>query len=203
MTTPGSGDQPHNPGPNSGQGWGQQPPSGSDQPGQTPSGQQWSAPQGQPQQPGQPQQFGQPGQPGQPQQFGQPGQPGQQPWGAPGAQPQQPQKKSGLARILPVIAGVVAVIVVGFLVRGFLGGGAPEVGDCVKSDGASYDVVDCDSDDAEYRIFGTDDDMTESEFRADVDTCQAAATQNNITDGVSLWYGNTGDKGEVFCAETL
>ena len=215
MTTPGSGDQPQNPG----QGWGQQPPSGPDQPGQTPpAGQQWSAPSDQPQQPGQTQQFGQPGQPqqpygqpqqpyGQPQQFGQPqqpGQPGQQPWGATGAQPQQPAKKSGLARILPIVAGVVAVIVVGFLVRGFLGGGAPEVGDCVNQSGSDgYEVVDCDSSDAQYRIFGTDDDMTEAEFQADPDTCQAAATASNITDGVSLWYGTSGDTGKVFCAETL
>jgi hypothetical protein len=185
VTTPGSGDQPQNPG----QGWGQQPPSGPGQPGQ----------------PGQPQQFGQPGQPGQPQQFGQPGQPGQQPWGGPGAQPQQqPAKKSGLARILPIVAGVVAVIVVGFLVRGFLGGGAPEVGDCVNQSGSDgYEVVDCDSSDAQYRIFGTDDDMTEAEFTADTDTCQAAATESNITDGVSLWYGTSGDTGKVFCAETL
>ncbi|MEI4273360.1 hypothetical protein TEK04_16690 [Klenkia sp. LSe6-5] len=207
MTTPGSGDQPQNPGPNSGQGWGQQPPSGSSGPDQSAqSGQQWAPPGGQPQQPGQPGQYGQPQQPGQPGQYGQPqqfGQPGQQPWGAPGAQPQQPAKKSGLARVLPIIAGVVAVIVVGVLVRSFLGGGAPEVGDCVQQDGSSYDVVDCDSDDAQFRIFGTDDDMTESEFSAAQDVCLEAATQSNITDGVSLWYGNTGDEGQVFCAETL
>lgn len=198
MTTPpGSGDQPQTPG----QGWGQ-PPSGQPS-GDQPQQGQWAAPGNQPQQPGQPQQFGQPqqGQPqGQPQQFGQPG---QQPWGAPG-QPEQPKKKSAAARLIPVVAGIVVVVVVGFLVRGFLGGGAPEVGDCVNASGSDgYEVVDCSSDDAQYRIFGTDDDMTEAEFNADPDTCQSAATASNITDGVSLWYGSSGDTGKVFCAETI
>ncbi len=169
MTTPpGSGDQPQNPG----QGWGQQPPSGPQGPGQTPGDQpqqgQWAAPGDQPQQP---QQFGQPGQPGQPQQFAQPGQPGQQPWGAPG-QPAQPEKKkSTLARLIPIVGGVVAFIVVGILVRSFLGGGVPEAGDCTNDSITQLEVVDCDSAEASYRVAGTVDDVSENELANNPQLC--------------------------------
>lgn len=195
MSTPGSGNQPPQ---DPSQGWGQQPPTGqpgSDQQppaGQQPqTGQQFGAPQGQPQQ------FGQPGQPqGQPQQFGQPG----QPWGAPGGQPQQPAKKSGIAKLLPIIGGVVVLVVVAVLAFSFLGGGDPEVGDCVQQTGAEdVETVDCDSSDAQYKVVGIDeerDDLTYAEFLADSSTCSQF-------DGITsqLWYGTDGDdaEGTIYC----
>jgi hypothetical protein len=230
VTTPGSGDQPPQ---NPGQGWGQQPPSGPQGAPQSGSpsgpadqqGQQWAPPGGQPQQPGQPQpgqpgpqQYGQPGsqqygQPG-PQQYGQPGQqgfgqqpgqPGQQPWGGQQFSGEAPKKeRPAWQKRLPLVAGAIVVALVVALFRNGFGGGAPEVGDCVQAAGSDgYEVVDCDSSDAQYRIFGTDDDMTEAEFNADPDTCQAAAQASNITDGVALWYGESGRSGDVFCAETI
>lgn len=203
MTTPGSGDQPQNPGQNPGQGWGQQPPSGPDQ--TPPSGQQWSAPSGQPQQPGQPgEQYGQPGQqygqPGQ-QQFGQPGQPGQpgqQPWGAPGAQPQQPQKKSGLARILPIVAGVVAVVVVGFVVRGLFGGPSAEVGDCLNSSTTEVGKVDCDSSDAAYKVVKVVEDTTQ----ADLISGSACSDFPNAT-SYAFESDRSGGEGTGYCLESL
>lgn len=218
MTTPGSGDQPPQ---NPGQGWGQQPPSGPQGPGAPqpgPADQQWAPPGGQPQQPGQ--QFGQPGQqpygqPGQQpygqagqQPYGQPGQqgPGQQPWGGQQFSGEAPKKeRPAWQKRLPLVAGAIVVALVVALFRnGVFGGGAPEVGDCVQASGSDgYEVVDCDSSDAQFRIFGTDDDMTEVEFTTDPDTCLEAAQEAGATDGRALWYGETGETGQVFCAETI
>jgi hypothetical protein len=197
VSTPGPGGQPpeQNPDP-SGQppGWGQQPPAGQpDAPQQwaTPQGasgeQSWSAPQGGPgQQPGfagqQPGQF--PGQfPGQ--------QPGQPAFGAPA----QPNKKK---KWLPIVGGIVAVLVVVVVLSTFLGGGEPKVGDCIQPDGSSYATVDCGSADAQYRVVGTDADMTGDEFDATPaeEMCTAVPSAS-----VVLWSGSSKDEdGKVFCA---
>jgi hypothetical protein len=154
---------------------GQQPPAG--QPWGPPPQQQWSAQQ-QPQQP-------------------------QQPWGAPQppagqafGQPEKPKRKW-----LPIVGGLVALIVVLGVLSSFLGAGDPEVGDCVKPDGLSFETVGCDDDEAAAKIIGTDADMTGEEFdAADVNgLCTDYANATSV-----LWYGTSNDEeGQVYCAEDL
>jgi hypothetical protein len=158
-------------------------------------------------QPGQP--GPQPGQPVPPQGGwgpGQPGQPGQPPvpppgWapGHPGAPlPPQPQQKSGAKKLLAiggpiVVAGVIGVVSLTRLV----GGGDPDVGDCITQKGeASWEVVDCGSDEAQFKVVGIEDEQqTEAEFDADPDSCGAFAAAE-----VALWSGMESDAGTVFCA---
>ncbi|MCO7218616.1 hypothetical protein [Klenkia sp. PcliD-1-E] len=198
MTTPGSGDQPPQ---NSGQGWGQQPPSGpqgTPQPGPADQqGQQWAPPGGQPQQPGQeqygqqqhgqpgPGQYGQPGeqsygqQPGQPgpQGPGQPGPgqqgPGQQPWGGQQFSGEAPKKeRPAWQKRLPLVIGAVVVAVALALFRnGIFGGGLPEAGDCTNASTTDLQVVDCDSAEAAYRVAGTVDDVSSNELQDNPALC--------------------------------
>jgi hypothetical protein len=175
VTTPGSGDQPPQ---DPGQGWGQQPPTGPQGPGaQQPgpqggpqSGQQWSPPGGQPQEPGQ---FGQQGQPVQ-QPFGQqPGQPGQQPWGGQQFSGEAPKKeRPAWQKRLPLVA-VAIVVAVGLALfrNGVFGGGLPEAGDCTNASTTDLQVVDCDSDEAAYRVAGTVDDVSGNELQNDPSLC--------------------------------
>lgn len=192
-------------------------PSGATPYGQPPApGQQWAPPYGQPPY-GQPQYgqapYGQPqGQPG----YGQPpypqGQPAQQPygqgqygqnqyaqakygqpaWGAPGEAPGQ-QRKS--RRWVPIVGGLVALLVVGAVVSSIFGGD-PDVGDCVSTDGSSYDTVDCDSADAQYKIIGTDTDQTYAEYMSDETACAQFPTTAQV-----LWFGpDESEDGHVYCA---
>jgi hypothetical protein len=135
-------------------------------------------------------------QPGQPA-FGQPafGQPAYgQSSGAQGfGEPQKPRR-----RWLPIVGGIVALLVVLGALSTFLGGGEPKVGDCVKPDGDSFETVSCDSDDAQAKIVGTDDDMTGDEFDAanDGDLCTEVPSATAV-----LWYGTSNDEdGKVYCA---
>jgi hypothetical protein len=155
--------------------WGQQPPAGQPYPGQQP-------PAGQPY-------------------------PGQQPWGAApppaGApafgQPQQPEKPK--RKWLPIVGGIVALIVVLGGLSSFLGGGDPEVGDCIKPDGTSFQTVDCNDDTAQARIVGTDADMTGEEFDATSaqELCLDFANATSV-----LWYGSdNAEDGHVYCAEDV
>jgi hypothetical protein len=155
--------------------WGQQPPAG-----QPFTGQQPQQPWGAPQQPGGPQAFGQ-----------QPG--GVQPFG----QPQQPEKPK--RKWLPIIGGLVALIVVLGALTTFLGGGEPEVGDCLKAESSTeFSTVGCDSDDAQYRVEGTDQDMTYAEMEAAVNEDSACPDVENWT--VALWVGEDETKdGHVYC----
>jgi hypothetical protein len=165
-------------------GWGQQPPAGQPYPGQQPQ-QPWGAPQ-----PGQPPAFGQPQGFGQPQAFGQP-----QGFGQP-EQPAKPKRKW-----LPIVGGVVGLIVVLSALGSFLGAGDPEIGDCVKPDGSSFEKVDCDDDAAQAKIVGTDDDMTGVEFDA-TDVNELCTEVPSAT--VVLWSGTSNeDNGKVFCAEPI
>ena len=211
MSTPGSGPQPpeQNPSqPGQGTGWGQEPPTGQSAPGQP--GPPWDAPQGAAGQPGQPgqQPWGAP-QPGQQPPAGQfdAGQPGQQPWGAPqgatGAQALGPSAQSAKKspRWLPILGGVLALVVVLGLLTTFLGGGDPEVGDCVTPDGNSFATVDCDSGDAQEKIVGTDDDLTGDEFYAadPNELCLDYPTATSV-----LWWGSEQDEdGKVYCSAAL
>jgi hypothetical protein len=188
---PGHPGQPEQPAP-----YGQQP-GGPAQPGQ---------PGAYDQQPGPYQPFGQAGQPGQPGQPGYPGQPGQ-PTGAwvppqSGATPTgQPDKKGGaLKKVLPIVGGVVLV---GAAVAAFgLLGGDPEVGDCVQNVvGEEVEVVDCDSDEAEAKIIGIDEqELDRATFMApDQEVCTDFP---NALD--ALWVGaDPEEPGTIYCAEPV
>ncbi|MCW2574063.1 MAG: hypothetical protein JWR66_93 [Modestobacter sp.] len=192
MSTPGAGgpqppeQDPSQSGPPAN--WGQQPPAGQPQPGQEPPQQPWGAaqpPAGQPY-------------------------PGQQPWGAvqpPAGAPafgqaQQPEKPEKPKRKwLPIVGGIVALIVVLGGLSSFLGGGDPEVGDCIKPDGTSFQTVDCNDDTAQAKIVGTDADMTGEEFDATSvqELCLDFANATSV-----LWYGSDNAKdGHVYCAEDV
>jgi hypothetical protein len=167
--------------------WGQQPPAGQFQPGQEPQQQPWGAaqpPAGQPY-------------------------PGQQPWGAAqppaGApafgQPQQPEKPK--RKWLPIVGGIVALIVVLGGLSTFLGGGEPEVGDCLHEEsGSEYKTVDCGSADAQYKVEGKDRDMTYQELGDAVNDDSACSGVANWT--VALWIGQDEAKdGHVYCASDV
>jgi hypothetical protein len=189
VSTPGSGgpqppeQDPSQPGQPAG--WGQQPPAGQPYPGPQPAGESYPG-----QQPPAGQPWGAPPQPGAP-----------QPFGATGAQafgqldaPQKPKRKW-----LPIVGGIVALLVVLGALSSFLGVGDPEVGDCVKPDGLSFEMVGCDDDEARAKIIGTEADMTGDEFEAaDIDAlCTDYANATSV-----LWYGTSNDdEGQVYCAE--
>jgi len=157
--------------------WGQQPPAGQPYPGQQPPA--GAQPWGTPQQPGQPA-------------FGQPA--GAQAFG----EPQKPKRKW-----LPIVGGIVALLVVLGALSTFLGGGEPKVGDCLKEESATqYKTVDCDSDDAQYKVEGTDEDMTYNELGDAVNDDSACPDVDNWS--VALWIGDKEDEdGHVYCASDV
>lgn len=186
MTTPGShgpGDQP----PGGGSGWG--PPAGASGGGY---GQPGSVPPPPP-----------PGQFPPPQgQYGQaPGQVPRQPHGAsagPGWTPPE-QKKSGAGKWIGIGAAILALIVVAVLALAFLGGGDPEAGDCLQEDGEELAVVDCDDDEAAYRIVGVQEgEQTFAEYQADPNTCADFLPESTQF----FWVGDQSDanaEGVVYC----
>ena len=113
--------------------------------------------------------------------------------GAGAPQPQSTIKKVARVGVPLVAAGVAAASWFG------LGGGEPEVGDCGKASGdSSFDVVDCDSDEALFRIVGIEEDkMTQPEYEADTTACAGFPTADSV-----LWVGDQfGLDGTVLCAE--
>ena len=92
-----------------------------------------------------------------------------------------------------------ALVVVFGLLRTFLGAGDPEVGDCLQQSGLSeFETVDCDSAEAQYRVEGTDEDMTYGEMESRVNDDSACPDVNNWT--VALWVGeDEAEEGKVFC----
>jgi hypothetical protein len=144
-----------------------------------------------------------PDRPGQPPGWGQQPPPGQ-PWGPPpgsGAQgfgqldPQKQRSRRWLTLLGPVL---VALVVVLSLIQ-FLGGGDPEAGDCIQQSGGSdFETVDCGSDEAEYRIVGTDADMTGVTF--DLTDPGELCVDFPETTAV-FWYGSSNESdGTVYCA---
>jgi hypothetical protein len=188
MTEPGQpGTQPPAGGPQPGQ---SVPSQGAPYPGAGPAGA-WHAAGGQPgawgqPQPGQPG-FGQP-QPGQP--FGQPGS-----FGGPGPAPAKPGKGRKIGSIVAAVA-----VAGGVAAFRFIDVGAPEVGDCITSEGTSYETVACDDSGAEARIVGViDEKVTESEFyESSYQPCGDFPTTTQV-----LWSGETGGEGTVYCAEDV
>lgn len=144
----------------------------------------------------------------QPQQLG-PWDPPQQPWApqqqgawapppagasaAPGAKP------SGVKKWLRIGVSIAVAGVVGL--GSFVGFGGPEVGDCVQMQGqTSFDVVDCGSAEAEYRVVGVEDEeQNYPDFMADQDTCSGSSGWE-----VALWIGGMEtEPGTVYCAEPV
>ncbi len=181
MSTPGGPQPPEQDPDQPGQprGWGQQPPPGRGQ--QPPPGQPWGPPPGRGQQP-----------------------PPGQPWGPPpgsGAQAfgqLDPQKKRP-RRWLTLLGPVLVVLVVLLSLVQFLGGGDPETGDCIQQSGDSdFETVDCGSDEAEYRIVGTDADMTGITF----DLTDPGELCLDFPEATAVfWYGSSSESdGTVYCA---
>ena len=112
--------------------------------------------------------------------------------------PGTPQPESKVKKWAGLAGGVVVAGVVGASWLGFGGPGEPEVGDCVTPSGeTSFEVVDCDSAEAEARVVGIQEGrQTEDEFMTDPDSCSAFPAAE-----MSLWVGDIGGKGTVLCAE--
>ena len=110
--------------------------------------------------------------------------------------PKAPSRPKKLARIggSILVAGVAAASWTG------LGGsGVPEVGDCGRASGDdSFEVVECDSGEAEFRVVGVEEEkMTLAEYEADTEACTSFATAGSV-----LWVGDEfGLDGTVLCAE--
>ncbi len=112
--------------------------------------------------------------------------------------PPAPSRVRKLARLGgPVlVAGVAAASWAG------LGGsGVPEVGDCGRASGDdSFEVVECGSGEAQFRVVGVEDEkMTLAEYEVDTEACTSFATADSV-----LWVGDEfGLDGTVLCAEPV
>jgi hypothetical protein len=133
----------------------------------------------------------------------QPGQPYQQ-WGPDQQQqlatPPAPAPAKSKGKKIGSIAGAVVVAggIAAFRLTGGFGADDPSVGDCVQMQGeTSFDVVDCSSADAQYRIVGKDDKkLTYETFQTDDAVCTAFAETE-----AALWTGDpVGAEGTTWCA---
>ena len=89
---------------------------------------------------------------------GQPGQPGFPPAGAPPAAP-EPKKKSGVSKVVKIVAGVVILLVIigGVIWSQTKSASSAEVGDCIKVNNASatnadIEKIDCKTQEAVYKV---------------------------------------------------
>jgi hypothetical protein len=124
----------------------------------------------------------------------QPAEPAQQPV------PPQPEQKSGLKKVLAIGGPILGAGVIGVAsLTGFFGAGDPEVGDCVQQNGDSWDVVDCGSDEAQFKVIGVEDEQQSyGDFQVDPDTCIAFPEAEFF-----MWIGPEGALGSVYCAQPL
>ena len=111
-----------------------------------------------------------------------------------------PAGKSGAKKWLPIGGAVVAAGVVGAGALGLFGSGDPEVGQCGKTTGeTSFEVVDCDAEDAEFKIVGIQDGkQTYPDFQADENSCSEFPKWE-----VALWSGEMTEEGTVYCGEGI
>ena len=141
-------------------------------------------------------------------QYPAPGQPGtpEGAWAAPQDAPQaQPEKKTG-AKKWASLAGTIAVAGVGgaYALTGGFGIGDPKVDDCVQMKGQTdFEVVDCGSAEAEYKIVGIhDEELTYPDFEAAAavdEVCQKFQTWE-----VALWIGDLEtEPGTIYCSEPV
>ncbi|HEX2075964.1 MAG TPA: hypothetical protein VHF92_19470 [Geodermatophilus sp.] len=118
-------------------------------------------------------------------------------WGSPAGAPAPSSGKKWAG-----IAGTVAAVgVAGLVALGGFGLGDPEIGDCVKTTGAtSFEAVDCDDSTAEARIVGVEgEEQTYAAFQADPDSCVEFPTAT-----LALWIGaEVTEDGTIYCAEPV
>lgn len=95
-----------------------------------------------------------------------------------------------------VVGGVVVLAGLGTAGALFANAGQPEAGDCISPTSDSFDVVECDSDDAQFEITGKQaGQQTYQTFQTDPDTCaEFPGTE------FAAWYGADGEQGDVYCA---
>ena len=115
--------------------------------------------------------------------------------------PEAPAEKSGAKKWLPIAGSVAVAGVLGAgSMTGWFGIGDPTVGDCVQMQGeTSFEVVDCDAEDAEFKIVGIQDgEQSYQEFEKDANSCSAFPKWE-----VALWSGEMTEEGTVYCAEGI
>ena len=124
--------------------------------------------------------------------------------GAEATPPAQPEKKSG-AKKWASLAGTVVVVGAGaaYSLTGGFGANDPKIDDCVQMKGdTDFDVVDCDSGDAEMKIVGIDDqEMTRPDFEAAAieDVCADFPATEYV-----LWIGDMmTEPGTIYCTEPV
>jgi hypothetical protein len=113
---------------------------------------------------------------------------------------QQPAKSGAPKWLIPVIGGVVLVVAVVVLAALFLGSTKAEAGDCLRQSGSEeLEIVDCDSDEAQFRVIGIQDgQQTQDEYLADPETCV------DFPESVqSFWVEDSDGRGDVYCVETV
>jgi hypothetical protein len=119
------------------------------------------------------------------------------------ALPEQPAEKKAGTKKWASLAGTVAVVGVGaaYSLTGGFGIGDPKVNDCIHMKGdTDFDVVECDSSDAEMKIVGIDDqELTRPDFEsADInDICAKFPATEYV-----LWIGDVmTEPGTIYCTE--
>jgi hypothetical protein len=114
--------------------------------------------------------------------------------------PPQPEPKSGLKKLLAVGGPIVGAGLVGVAsLTGFFGAGDPEVGDCVQENGDSWDVVDCGSAEAQFKVIGVEgEQQSYNDFQDDPKTCTDFPKAQFF-----MWIGPDGALGTVYCAQPL
>jgi hypothetical protein len=115
--------------------------------------------------------------------------------------PRQPRKKGVGTKVLAIGGSVVGAGVVALAgLTGFFGPPEPEIGNCVTETGQNtWDVVDCGSNQATYKVIGVDDEqLTFLDFKTSTAVCSSFATAK-----YTLWVGPDGGLGTVYCAEPL
>lgn len=125
-------------------------------------------------------------------------QPGQPAWQPPAPQPEQSSRGKKLLKVGGPIVGALVVGVAS--VTGFFGAGDPEVGDCVKASGTnSFEVVDCGSKEAQFKVVGQDEEQrTYPDSQTNPEVCAKFPAAEYI-----LWIGDDGGLGTAYCADTL
>jgi hypothetical protein len=137
-----------------------------------------------------------------PVQPGYPAPPAGQPWAPPTGYPAQQPAKSGWKKWLRAGGPLLIAAVVGIgSTTGWFGLTDPKVGDCVQMKGeTSFDVVDCGSAKAEYKIVGIDKkDRNWGDFNSDDSVCAAFPKAE-----VALWVGDAQtEPGKVYCSNPI
>lgn len=125
---------------------------------------------------------------------------------APTSAPEQPKKGKGIiARIIGAVV-VLAVLGIGGLVYDYLTGAVTtaKVGDCitktVKPDASDAKVVDCSKPEAENKVIGIVENVSEADM-ADQDKAQLICDEKFPTWENVIWVGKKNGNGDAWCLE--